>query len=184
LIRILDNFLTPSYADLLEQKIGSHDQPWFYMCDSTDGEVSEILDKPPSYSFSYNIWSYEMGMIDTPLSNMMMPFIHQLMDEIGTRGLIRCRLDMTLHHPANVLHTPHTDFSIPHVTCIYYVNNSDGDTLIYNEKEDCGEFTIKKRVSPKKNRLIIFDGDQYHTGHSPVKYRNRILINTNFTFIS
>ena len=185
--RIIDGFLTKTYADFLEEKIGSHDQPWFYMNDSTDtGSPSNKLrsGELPSYSFAYNICSYERGMIDSPISNMMLPFIHEIMDVLDCHQLLRCRLDMTMQHPAGIIHTPHRDLKVPHVTCIYYVNDSDGDTVIYNEKRESKKYTEMTRVSPTKNRLLIFDGDLFHTGHSPVKHRNRILINTNFAIIS
>jgi hypothetical protein len=37
-----------------------------------------------------------------------------------------------------------------------------------------------ERVSPKANRLVLFDGSFLHTGCSPTKHKNRILINSNY----
>jgi hypothetical protein len=37
-----------------------------------------------------------------------------------------------------------------------------------------------ERISPKANRLALFDGDYLHTGSSPRKYKNKILINSNY----
>ena len=82
------------------------------------------------------------------------------------------------------IHPPHDDFSFPNTASVYYVNESDGDTIFYNVKpadvpkdKDLKEYD---RVTPKANRLVIFDGDLLHTGCSPTKHKNRILINSNY----
>jgi hypothetical protein len=35
-----------------------------------------------------------------------------------------------------------------------------------------------KKIKPKENRLLVFDGSYLHTGCSPAKYKNRVIINT------
>ena len=40
--------------------------------------------------------------------------------------------------------------------------------------------TIDKVVTPKRNRLIIFDGDIIHTGQAPITQNFRHLLNLNF----
>ena len=66
---------------------------------------------------------------------------------------------------------------------IYYVNDSDGDTIFFNEKHtgtiDNSKKTISQRITPKKNKCIIFDGLQYHAGSTP-KNSHRMFININF----
>ena len=37
-----------------------------------------------------------------------------------------------------------------------------------------------KKISPKPNRLVFFNGDISHTGCSPKNFKNRILINSNY----
>ena len=69
--------------------------------------------------------------------------------------------------------TPHVDFNQKHKVLLYYVNDSDGDTLFFKNKK------IIKRVSPKSNRLIIFDGDILHAGSNPLKSDYRIVLNIN-----
>jgi hypothetical protein len=69
---------------------------------------------------------------------------------------------------------PHTDQDSPHLVFLYYVNDSDGDTIFYDSNQD-----ILKRVSPKKGRIILFNGLIPHSGSSPSK-STRILININF----
>ena len=43
---------------------------------------------------------------------------------------------------------------------------------------------VRDRVSPKANRLVFFEGDVIHTGMSPNRHKNRIIINSNFGFAS
>jgi len=81
--------------------------------------------------------------------------------------------------------TPHLDRTEPHLVFLYYVNDSDGDTVIYNYKsksstdipyfEDIKEL---KRITPKQGRVVIFDGLYWHTAEQPTK-DIRCIINFN-----
>jgi hypothetical protein len=48
---------------------------------------------------------------------------------------------------------PHVDIPMPHKTLIYYVNDSDGDTVIFKErwfgKNDYAAKTVAKTITPK-----------------------------------
>ena len=93
---------------------------------------------------------------------------------------------MTTKTPTLLMHAPHVDADVPNIGGILYLNESDGDTVLFNQKGENGkipegiDLTIKKTISPKVNRLLLFDGALIHTGHSPVNYSNRILLNMNF----
>ena len=41
---------------------------------------------------------------------------------------------MTTYVGKEFIHDPHIDFDFPHIASIYYVNDSDGDTIFYNQK--------------------------------------------------
>lgn len=70
---------------------------------------------------------------------------------------------------------PHIDFDVPHTVVLYYLNDSDGDTLLYNKQGQ-----IMKRVSPKKGRALVFDGSILHSGGIP-KQGPRCAVNFNIT---
>ena len=81
--------------------------------------------------------------------------------------------------------TPHLDRTTPHWSFIYYVEDSDGDTIIYDYKsknendipyfEDVKEL---KRIKPKQGTIVAFDGLHWHTAEQPTKNK-RCIINFN-----
>lgn len=90
------------------------------------------------------------------------------------------------------IYPPHVDVpNTPHWVLLYYINDSDGDTIFYNETENDFEqndlvsqlpnLTIKHKFTPKQGRAILFWGNRFHCGRPPIKSDFRILINHNFT---
>lgn len=82
--------------------------------------------------------------------------------------------------------TPHIDAGFDHYVFLYYINDSDGDTFVFEETSDrygmeeawkFKDFTIKERITPKKGRLLIFDGKFYHTSSHPTNTDLRCVIN-------
>lgn len=70
---------------------------------------------------------------------------------------------------------PHTDFgpNVPHWVVLYYVNDSDGDTVFFDNNNN-----IIERVTPKKGRVVLFNGNILHSGGIP-KSNPRCVINFN-----
>ena len=62
----------------------------------------------------------------------------------------------------------------PHIACVYYVNGSDGDTIIYENTigSDITDLVEHKRVKPKRGRMVFFDGSRFHCSSQPtINYR-------------
>jgi hypothetical protein len=80
-------------------------------------------------------------------------------------------------HPKSDLPScPHIDNKLfPHGVLLLYLNDSDGDTYIY--KENSRE--IKESITPKAGRVVFFDGNQIHSGGTPVKSNIRLVMNVN-----
>ena len=178
-MRIIDDFLPASYANTISSCLNSPGHQWSFNPRTVGkSEETELL----QYGFSYNICG-ETGFNTTDITKLIIPMTYFVQDEIGgpNNRLERCRLDMTVANGVKVRHQPHQDLEHEHTTAIYYVSDSDGDTLVYNEKEPSDEYTIMESITPKKNRLIIFDGLHFHTGHSPMEHPSRILVNMNFS---
>lgn len=69
----------------------------------------------------------------------------------------------------------HVDDCQQHWVAIYYINDVDGDTILYKDDEK----TELCRISPKKGRIVLFDGTIPHTGSYPT-LDSRAIINFNF----
>ncbi|HEX4985459.1 MAG TPA: 2OG-Fe(II) oxygenase [Burkholderiales bacterium] len=66
------------------------------------------------------------------------------------------------------------------ISAVYYVNDSTGDTLIFDQRfGESVPLTVKTRVPPKKGRLVVFDGELLHAGNTPKTNVPRININFN-----
>jgi len=70
----------------------------------------------------------------------------------------------------------HRDQNFPHVVCVYYVDDSDGDTLIFDDSKT----NVVQRIHPKRGRAVFFDGLRYHASSCPQE-NLRIILNYNFT---
>lgn len=89
---------------------------------------------------------------------------------------------------------PHVDYFTKHKTCLYYINDSDGDTFLFDEvfqktnlfsntitadKNFITKKTLSERITPTQGKAILFDGLRYHSGSIP-KHNLRYVLNFNF----
>jgi hypothetical protein len=73
----------------------------------------------------------------------------------------------------------HVNQKTPHLVLLYYVNNSDGETLLFDKTindidiidvmylNERREFNVVNRIIPKQGRILLFDGRTYHSASSP-----------------
>lgn len=72
--------------------------------------------------------------------------------------------------------TPHVDFiDMPHYVLIYYVNDSDGDTILFDKEEN-----VIGSITPKAGRFLFFNGNILHASSNPYKSDYRIVVNYDF----
>ena len=114
---------------------------------------------------------------------------------IRVKNLLRIRLRYTHKgqgHTEGKYAPPHVDFPTdqPYSTLVYYVDDSDGDTIIFDKIFNPSEETYNPvfaeplpellRITPKKGSAVYFNGHRYHAGNYPVNNSSRIVINFDF----
>jgi hypothetical protein len=121
------------------------------------------------------------------------PLIHMLGDRLNKRINKVHRIKINHQSPQpncteNNYNIPHTDDPNPkNFTAVYYVNDSDGDTFIFNELYNPNwtttpteKLTLAKRVTPKAGTAVVFPSAQLHAGSNPIQTPSRWVINIMF----
>jgi hypothetical protein len=190
MIKIIENLITPSYANAIEADVATFS--WRYLDDITyDGESAN-----PGF---VNV-IYEHNNAVSDWYPFIKPLALQIADAIDAPifKLLRMRVGFLLpgNAPARPA-TPHVDFFQPHYTACYYINDADGDTVVYNQKlNDIGDqeinqhvvqdyvtktnFTIAQTSTPRKGSVCVFDGKHFHSSTAPFKYKKRFVLTINW----
>ena len=112
----------------------------------------------------------------------MVPMLRKVGFTVGIRDVKVLQGRSFLQFPVKErgeIDLPHIDICNKiHIVGLYYVMDSDGDTVIYNERKESETYTIKERVSPKQGRMVIFDGGLFHAAEQPLN-NTRCIINYN-----
>jgi hypothetical protein len=179
-ITIVDNFLPQKEFEESRDYILSVYQNWFW-----HDNISTPIDVGiRNYGFGFNLTTDTNKFRECETKKYTQNLIESVRDFARCKNILRARLDMTTNVMERIRHCPHVDRFDRHVSAIFYFTDSDAETVIYNEKllkpnDTMGELTVNTSVRPKENRLMLFDGQHIHTGHSPVKYSRRVLLNIN-----
>ncbi len=184
MIEVIDNFAPQDYFELIQNHVLSWNQEWYYQANITAGVFGkEGLGK---HGFNCHVVRNKNEFLDSYDAGLLTDLLVKMKTGIGCQNILRSRLDMTVYTPGGMMCDPHVDSPDPHVVTIFYMNDSDGPTVIFNEKYegsteiDQNKLTVQKEIEPKANRLLIFDGHYLHTGHTPAHHNNRVLLNSNF----
>lgn len=188
MIRVIDNFVPKVFQDQLENQLSAVDFTWIYFPHtSTPNSQGVFVDKN---CFDTSQFVHRFLADGEPVSNyypLVYPFLYFMsIHNCEVSRFWRCKSNMTL--PITVpegTHTyPHTDLdeNVKGVSLIYYANDSDGDTIFFEEssKDFNGTLTERQRVSPKKGTAVLFDPSIIHAGQVPKNSKNRLVVNAIF----
>jgi hypothetical protein len=192
-IKIVDNLVSPVYAETIETTLSGVSVPWHYVSNVTSGAEAA---KP---GFVHCAFDSGAGT-RTELFPLLQPLLEHVAHATGqcVTELLRIRIGLlTKSGSAPGQHNaPHVDYYAPHLTACYYVNDSDGDTVLFAQKlADIGEplsdatfqsyieraaLSVETSCSPKKNRMLVFDGSRLHASTHPSTSWRRLVVTFNF----
>jgi len=181
----IDKFIPPSYADTLETLICKNAQfSWTYTASTNNLSAPQITNKDArSYDSDQLVHGFFLeGEQKSVFFDMIFPMFYFLEEKTGlaVAGIEKIKANMLLKKDTgpDAYNTPHVDIPEPGMkSMIYYVTDSDGDTFVFNETFDDKKLTVRKRVSPKKARAIVFDSNTWHASSNPRSHANRVVLN-------
>ena len=131
-----------------------------------------------------------LGNDKTFMFPYLKPLILMLENRIGKKIKHLHRIKINHQSPipgftSNNYNIVHSDDERPNLmSMVYYVNDSDGDTFIFNEHHcpNCsiGKITLMDRITPKAGRAIVFPSTQFHASSNPINTPSRFVINATF----
>ena len=195
-IYVIDDFIELEYQEDIRsillagyQYLGK-DFPWYYIQDVTaEGDVDS--QNRAALAHEYIVFDEDQSVEDQKATEEIDHF-HYLFLAMLKHVCVRMNIKKInvlqgrsfLQFPLNLkdksVDTPHIDLQQEHLVALYYVCDSDGDTIIYNERHEPADkvYTVKQRVTPKQGRMVLFDGSLYHTAEQP-EHNVRCVVNYN-----
>jgi hypothetical protein len=180
-MKVIDNFLPKAYQDTLENTLLGDDFPWFFnptTC-GKDYAAPNIPGVQETYQFTH--LAMRDKVVNSKFFDLFQPIMYHLMitEGLDTSSIVKIKANLSLKSIdlKDTFAPPHVDYRTdePFMTCIYYVNNSDGDTVFFDST-----YNIISKVAPKKGRLVYFKGDVIHAKEAPQKSTTRCVLNFNF----
>ena len=179
MIQIFDNVLSEKDNNNIQSLITKDIFPWYINREEyiLDLYKDNCLSHSQFTHVLYNeeIFGSSKKAIRSPYYSTFFPYIQHFIKHYKVSGsLYRMKLNCQYQDNRFVdKYNPiHFDEDTPHSSLLYYINESDGDTIFFNNGKEI------QRVSPKKNRLVISNGPIAHCSSNPIKTELRYVLNT------
>ena len=182
---VIDDAIPRILFNKLKTFTESGDFPWYF----TEYTAVEGLDD--SYSFSHVSKSYDfINSMTYPLCESALYAGVSKVDNLNVSDIGRCRIGMFIKKKEKTINTPHIDDHLnSHVVALLYLNDSNGETYLHKEKYDGSnlytaidniDMNESIKIECKENRMILFDGNIFHSSSNQTDVTRRIAINYNF----
>ncbi len=187
-IDVYDNFfLEKDFKDFENAIVYNGDFPWFLAFDSDktvhdDHNIKKSENVIEYLQFVHILFKEgetEPNSDYYKLFEEKLPYIMSKL-KLNNIEVLRAKLNLQTQFTNNKPHfhnTPHIDAHYKHNVFMLYLNDSDGDTVFVDDNKN-----IIKRVTPKANRVVVFNGMNYHAGSHPYQSNKRIVLNVNFKY--
>lgn len=174
---IIDDFIDKDYQNYIEKLLLNPEMQWYFYPTTSDHIGDVKLDnhyEAPQFVHTFYDYflkenSHHLRTILTILKGLY------LKTNIKELKLIRVKSNLQMMKSKNTEknHTkPHIDMPEEHIVLLYYVNDNDGKTFLFNK-----DLSIKNTITPKKGRALLFNGNLLHASSHPIDYETRLVIN-------
>jgi len=88
--------------------------------------------------------------------------------------IYRAAINLCYFYPNVEYQEPHIDHNFDHKVFLMYLNDFDnGDTYLFKKQQDI--FLKEKTIISKKNKIVCFNGNRYHSNGFPKPGQRRIV---------
>jgi hypothetical protein len=187
MIEVYDDLVPLDQQIVLEKILSGPDLPWFLFPEgprpsvgNSDDDNVLLRDDPrvrEYIMFGHNFLKEGKLTSDVAVlvSEMFQQFCKTAGIELTAVGRMKANYQTQCSFSKEYFFsTPHRDRTEEHTVLIYYVNDSDGDTTIFDD-----DGNVLRTVTPKRGRFLVFDGKYFHAGRHPILADKRIVINFN-----
>jgi hypothetical protein len=174
-IQIIDNFIDVEYQEKIKELLFGDQFPWYYTVDVTYGKGIDQQYRAPACKHGF----VEQGNMNSAFFDLFIPLAQKACVMKNATTVMQARTFMQFPLSKSFVDRPvdkmHVDSKKKHTVLLYYVCDSDGDTIIVDkeyedgeiEKLDYQDYKLLHKVTPKQGRAVIFDGSYYHTAEQP-----------------
>lgn len=194
MIKIYDNILTEDLIKKLEQDYQRVDKSYVLRPNTLEQKQQDHKDQRVVDSIQFvNVIKGDDQIFDNESFKIVNMILRQITKKLSMvfsdPSRVKYNILTKSAHSTKEEHcfnNPHVDSSADHYVLIYYINDSDGPTYIFEETiEDTAfddrhkveKFTIKEVIHSEKGRIVLFDGKYYHASSNPVSSSHRAVIN-------
>jgi hypothetical protein len=170
-IKVYDNIVPFSLQEKIKNSILQSQIPLFYV-----HNIANEYSSTPSPGFGSTFIDFTNGK-HTEYSFLFLEVIYYLSKHLHflIEKVYQARAFVHLPSPNPGLDEIHTDLNFPHWVCLYYINDSEGNTVFFNNDKK----TKLKEISPKQGRIVFFNGLIPHCSSRP-ETKTRAILNFNF----
>lgn len=186
---VIDNLLTQKEMDDVENLLHHFEFP-VYMTKNYSTVSENLIDEFKDHKkvkdylqYVHTMYDYDEEKDETLVASQYhqtaTDVLNKLMThfKVSTYKMLRAKANFQPQYKyakPGTFNVPHVDVPLKHTVVIYYVNDSDGETFLFKDKE---AKKIMTRISPKKGRFLVFDGGLTHAGSHPYESKLRTVIN-------
>lgn len=191
-MKVFHDVVTRQVQDDIESTLLHYTFPWYYTSgtsysvsssDAPDNVLKDVRTKDSS-QFNHSFYNDRVTSNYWPIVHSLIEVVEELTGKSYQHRILRAKANLICRDsafPDECYNMPHSDATFDGIeSFLYYVNESDGDTVIFNEKPGAASLTECVRSSPEKGKLIVFDSYYLHSSSPPKHHDARLVINILF----
>ena len=161
--KITENLLTKEHEDALESSVLNERTQWiFNRYAAYKGAAYHVSDDAKRNISSFRHVVCQNG---TALDKEMFDTFKVIPEKLGSKKIINmiCQLQLvTVGEHKPIKHVDMPMHPTPYYSAVYYINKSDGPTVLYNP-----DGTELVRCEHERGKVIMFDGNIFHHASKP-----------------